>query len=73
MTEDRYGMGAIGASIVMVATEAWVLNGALFLRSQAHGSSRDRPGRADPPVGATLVHEKFLTSEWPLGMRIAIG
>lgn len=74
LTDDRYGNGAIGAAIVTVGTEVWVMVGALVLRS---------PGVLDRGALARLVRVVFaagvmvpvllLSRDLPVAVQVILG
>jgi O-antigen/teichoic acid export membrane protein len=74
VTDERYGNGAIGAAVVMVATELWVMIGALWLRP-AGVVDRTEVGRMARIVAATVVMAPLLllTGHWPLPVQVLVG
>jgi hypothetical protein len=74
ITDERYGNGAIGAAIVTVATELWVLIGALIMRSPGVMDLRMavRVGRLLVAAGVMVV-SVLAVRDGPLGVQIAVG
>ena len=74
ITDTRYGNGAIGAAMVTVATELWVLVGALHFRSPGV-VDRTELGRIGRIVAATaaMVPFLYLSAGWPLAVQVLLG
>lgn len=73
-TQSRYDNGAIGASLATVATELWIMVGALLLKT---------PGVLDRAevvrtvrivaASALMVPVLLVSIGWPLAMRVILG
>jgi O-antigen/teichoic acid export membrane protein len=74
ITDDRYGNGAIGAALVMVATELFVTIAALYLRSPGV-VDRAAAGRILRVLAATalMVPVLLLAADWSLAVQLLLG
>lgn len=74
ITQDRYGNGAIGAAIMTVITEIWVVAGALWLRSPGVIDRREtaRIGRIVVASGL-MVPAVLLVRDTPLIVQVLVG
>ena len=74
ITDDRYGNGAIGAAIVTVGTEMFIMVAAFALRSPG---VLDRAtvlkGLRITAAGLVMGAVVFLVGDLPLGVQVAIG
>lgn len=74
ITQERYGNGAIGAAAVMVATETWVMIGALILKAPGVMNRETNLRIARVGVaGAAMALAVLLASSLPLPAQITIG
>ena len=74
ITDNRYGNGAIGAAMVMVATELFVMVGALHFRSPGV-VDRAEVGRIceSSPRPRSMVPVLMLAADWPLAVQVLLG
>lgn len=74
VTQDRYGNGAIGTALVMVATELFVMIGALMLRSSGviDGAVLEQIGRILLAT-ATMAAAVLAVRDLHLGVQVAAG
>jgi O-antigen/teichoic acid export membrane protein len=73
-SNDRYGNGAIGASIATVGTEVFILGGALLLRSPGVIDARSAwSSLRIIAAGLTMVPVLLVADGLPLIVRIALG
>jgi O-antigen/teichoic acid export membrane protein len=74
ITDSRYGNGAIGAAVITVVTEVWILLGALHFRSPGvvDGTEAKRILRI---LGATAAMAPFLLlfSGAPIPVQVVVG
>jgi O-antigen/teichoic acid export membrane protein len=74
ITDRRYGNGAIGAAIITVATELWVMLGALHFRVPGV-LDRTEVGRIVriTVATATMAPVLLLAGDWPLPVQVVLG
>jgi O-antigen/teichoic acid export membrane protein len=74
ITDSRYDNGAIGAAIVMVGTELWVMIGALYLRAPGV-LDRAEVGRILRITAATaaMTPVLLLAGDWPILIQVSLG
>jgi O-antigen/teichoic acid export membrane protein len=74
LTDERYGNGAIGAAVVTVGTELWILIGALLMRSPGVLDARMavRIGRILLAVGV-MSGAVLLVKDAPVVLQVAVG
>jgi O-antigen/teichoic acid export membrane protein len=74
ITDSRYGNGAIGAAITTVATELWILGGALYFRSPGV-LDRTQLGRVGRILAATalMAPALLLSAGLPLAVQVVFG
>jgi O-antigen/teichoic acid export membrane protein len=74
LTESRYGNGAIGTSVVTVATELWIMAGAMYLRAPGV-VDRTEVGRIVRILAASaaMVPVLLVSAGWPLLVQVLLG
>lgn len=72
--EDRWGNGAIGAAIAMIATELWVMSGAIYLKEPGV-LNRSTNGRLLRILVATAAMSAVVIAvgDAPLGVQVVLG